>query len=49
MNIKRDLAIILLGVALVGSYILLNKNYEEAVKSCVANGNDVSYCEYHAG
>ena len=46
---KRMLIVILTIGVLFGCYKLLNKNYEEAVKSCVANGNDVSYCEYHAG
>lgn len=48
MNIKRDFTIILLGVALVGSYILLNRNYMEGVNACVEKGHDVTFCEYHA-
>lgn len=48
MNIKRDFTIILLGVVLVGAYILLNRTYMEGVNACIAKGNDVSYCEYHA-
>lgn len=46
---KKGLMIILVGAVLVGSYIFLNKNYEEAVNSCIQAGNDVNYCEYHAG
>lgn len=48
MNFKRDITIILLGVALVGSYILLNRNYMEGVNACIEKGNDINYCEYHA-
>lgn len=46
---KKGLTIILLGVVLVVSYILLNSNYEKAIDSCVQAGNDVNFCEYHAG
>ena len=48
MNIKRDFTIILLVLGLVGCYVLLNRNYMEGVNACVAKGNDVSFCEYHA-
>ena len=47
-EIKRDLKIILVGLVLVGFYILLNRNYMEGVNACVEKGNNVSYCEYHA-
>lgn len=48
MNIKNVLTIILVGVVLVGAYVLLNVNYEKGVEACVEKGNDVTYCEYHA-
>ncbi len=48
MNIKRDFTIILVGVILVGCYMILNRTYMEGVNACIEKGNDVSYCEYHA-
>lgn len=48
MNIKNVLTIILVGVVLVGAYILLDVNYTKGVNACVERGNDVSYCEFHA-
>lgn len=47
-NFERDFTIILLVLGLVGCYVLLNRNYMEGVNACVAKGNDVSFCEYHA-
>ena len=46
---KKIFTLILIGVALVGSYILLNRNYMEGVNACIDKGNDINYCEYHAG
>lgn len=46
---KKIFTLILIGVVLVGSYILLNRNYMEGVNACIDKGNDINYCEYHAG
>ena len=46
---KKIFTIILVGVVLIGFSKLLEKNYEKAVHSCVKAGNNVKYCEYHAG
>lgn len=48
MNIRKDFTIILVGVVLVGCYVLLNRNYMKGVNACIDKGNDISYCEYHA-
>lgn len=46
---KKIFTIILIGMVLIISYILLNKSYVKAVNSCIEAGNNVKYCEYHAG
>lgn len=35
-------------LVVLGSYILLNRNYVKGVNACIEKGNDISYCEYHA-
>lgn len=46
---KKILTVILTIGVLFGCYVLLDKNYEKAVESCMNAGNSQSYCEYHAG
>lgn len=41
-------AILTVGV-MVGCFKLLDKEYDNSVNSCIQQGHDVSYCEYHAG
>lgn len=47
-NVEKEIKFILIGVLLVGCYIVLNRTYTEGVNACIEKGYNVNYCEYHA-
>ena len=45
---KFGMGLLVVGFMLVGALILLEKEEERAVNSCVKSGHEKTYCEYHA-
>lgn len=46
---KIGLLLIIIGFILAGALVLINKEDERAIDSCIEDGHDRKYCEYHLG
>lgn len=48
-NFKLGLLLLTIGFILVGALVLINKEDERAIDSCIKAGHGRKYCEYHLG
>ena len=46
---KIGLLLIVIGFILAGALVLINKEDERAIDSCIKAGHGHKYCEYHLG
>ena len=46
---KIGLLLVIIGFILAGALVLINKEDERAIDSCIKAGHGRKYCEYHLG